>query len=757
MTEEERNKLIQHLDATVLDAAQRYAKAGLRVFPTSVFWANDDKAGKRPINPKGFNGATTVARTVKQWWTIEYPRSNVAIATGAESGLLAIDIDTHGGVDGPGNLQRLEAEFGQLPATRTVRSGSGGQHLWFKYPVGHEITSTAGVAAPGIDIRAQGAGCVAPPSVHACGGIYRFENDLPLAELPDLWVSFLEGLKGIKRDDDAAGKFFSLPDMIPEGRRADTLFRFACSLQARGFNDDVIRATVEKANQERCTPPIGARELTSTVNSVLRRYAKGRTYQVQGYIPQGDLALPAYFSDADNADAFVKTYGRTLLFIAGKTDRGGYWLSWTGTHYSTPAWATVLNFAKDYALRLLEYAKAEQKRYPPESAEGKQAEQLAAHALRLRNQNKLLAMMSLASSDVAVTENSFDGDPWLLNTPSYTVNLRDGSTYPHRMADRCRLITAADPEGQKDSTAWRDFVDLVTQGDCEFANFLQCACGLSLIGNCNTEGIFIAYDEKGRNGKSTFFNAIQGVLGTGYSGSILAETLTTADQKDKQRENVALFGKRFVVAPELRENAILDTASLKNKGSTDKVVARYLYGEEFDFFPTHTTFLFCNNRPKVNSNDGGTWRRLHPLPFGAQMPTGKDEIPNYAAVLVEKSGGEILRWLLDGARQYVANGCHLPTCAAVEAARAEWRGMATPMAHFAMCMLNVTGNYADRIRRGDLYAAYRQWCGDSVQVVRQNIFNDGIKALDGVHEVEENRVRWFTGIRFRVQGTPANE
>jgi hypothetical protein len=95
-----------------------------------------------------------------------------------------LDID---GDAGAASLRALESKHGALPATRQVITGGGGRHLWFRYT--GPIKSSAGKIAPGVDVRADLAYVVVPPSVHANGRSYCWCANCAseLAEAPD-WL-----------------------------------------------------------------------------------------------------------------------------------------------------------------------------------------------------------------------------------------------------------------------------------------------------------------------------------------------------------------------------------------------------------------------------------------------------------------------------------------------------------------------------------------------------------------------------------------
>jgi hypothetical protein len=129
----------------VLAAALTYAARGWRVFP--CWWPLPDggcacgdlrceKIGKHPLGkavPHGRDDATTDPDTIGAWWR-RWPRANVAIATGRESGLAVLDQDPeHGGDE---SLMQLEQDHGAIPDTAVSITGGGGTHSLFAHPGG---------------------------------------------------------------------------------------------------------------------------------------------------------------------------------------------------------------------------------------------------------------------------------------------------------------------------------------------------------------------------------------------------------------------------------------------------------------------------------------------------------------------------------------------------------------------------------------------------------------------------------------------
>ena len=103
------------------------------------------------------------------------------MATGTISGFWVLDIDPKGG--GLDSMKALVAEHGALPATFTVKTGSGGYHYYFNLPNFTVKNDQSGHVAPGVDLRGEGGQVVAAPSASDKGD-YVVIKDAPVADAP---------------------------------------------------------------------------------------------------------------------------------------------------------------------------------------------------------------------------------------------------------------------------------------------------------------------------------------------------------------------------------------------------------------------------------------------------------------------------------------------------------------------------------------------------------------------------------------------
>jgi P4 family phage/plasmid primase-like protien len=144
----------------------------------------------------------------------------------------------------------------------------------------------------------------------------------------------------------------------------------------------------------------------------------------------------------------------------------------------------------------------------------------------------------------------------------------------------------------------------------------------SLLDGYNKEQKFIFWTgEKGSNGKSTIVELIQHTLGSDYFG-ILPCTLITEKRKSSSNATPELAdkkGKRFCILQEPEDGDEIKVGLFKELTGQDRITARPLYGNNFEFTPQFKLCCTCNKLPEVGGDDGGTWRRIRVIPFEQQF------------------------------------------------------------------------------------------------------------------------------------------
>ena len=247
---------------TMLDAALAYASRGLAVFPLA-------EGTKIPCIQGGFTKATTDPEQIRAFWSVR-PNCNIGIATGGMSnGLVVVDVDLDNdkGEDGYVTLRAWESEHGELPEGACATTPRGGMHLYF---VSDEPISCSTNQEKGVDVRADGGFVVAPPSVRDDGRAYEWDLHIEDYGIPRADAN-VKAFIADMQEGRIEAKRFELPDRIRDGERNDTLYRYACSLQAHSVPDDVIVASVVGVNRTLCDRPLDDAECEKIVNSALSK------------------------------------------------------------------------------------------------------------------------------------------------------------------------------------------------------------------------------------------------------------------------------------------------------------------------------------------------------------------------------------------------------------------------------------------------------------------------------------------------------
>ncbi len=231
---------------------------------------------KRPLSAHGFHDGTDSTSQARRWWS-EFPDAGVAVATGRKSGLVVVDVDPRNG--GDETLRSLITQFGELPPTRCVATGGGGQHYYFRHPGG--VIPGVQSLWPGIDLKSDGGYVVAPPSRHPSGMRYKFVPAvgpdgelLPVLPMPG-WMHE-EVVKAKKRELAKALKPATKDEKgeailaYPEGSRNNALTSFAGVMQRRAMSYGAVLAALLAENEARCRPPLKEEDVVRIVDSVSR-------------------------------------------------------------------------------------------------------------------------------------------------------------------------------------------------------------------------------------------------------------------------------------------------------------------------------------------------------------------------------------------------------------------------------------------------------------------------------------------------------
>ena len=589
-------------------------------------------------------------------------------------------------------------------------------------------------------------------------------------------VEFYEGSQSILEylEDDAFADFDAATEEISEGSRNSTMSHIAGKIIKRfGNMDEAYQLFLKKA--EFCNPPLADSELQLIWRSASK--FGNKVSRQEGYIPpeqyNSDCRLkPADFSDVGQAMVLAKEYSDILRY-SPSTDylvyNGSFW------EESKPKSQGI---SQDLTERQLAEAEIEIEKAMDVlvknggmemlvSVGGKKASQMMsqeqAHAFELyesavaykkyaikrRDSKNIAATLKEARPMLEVEQRNLDADEFMLNTPTFTYDLRQGIQFPmeHQSEHFITKQTSLDPS-EAGLDIWEAALTTFFLEDADLIEYVQKMVGLSAIGKVYVEALIIAYGE-GRNGKSTFWNVIAKVLGT-YSGNISADMLTVGCRRNVKPELAEAKGKRMLIAAELEEGMRLNTANVKQLCSTDEIYAEKKYKDPFSYTPTHTLVLYTNHLPKVGAIDKGTWRRLIVIPFDAKIE-GSADIKNYADYLYEKAGGAILTWAIEGARKVIADNYKIEPPQKVRDAIEQYKDNNDWLGSFLHERCEVDESYSEK--SGDVYNEYRIFCNQMGEYARST--TDFYTALEvaGYERFRNRKGRYIKGLKLKSDFT----
>jgi putative DNA primase/helicase len=280
----------------------------------------------------------------------------------------------------------------------------------------------------------------------------------------------------------------------------------------------------------------------------------------------------------------------------------------------------------------------------------------------LASAKTVAAVERLARSDSrhARKADDFDASPWELNTPVGVVDLKTGSTRPHSKTDLFTECTAVAPGGS--CPRWKQFLSEITRGDDEMVNYLQRMVGYTLTGSIREHGFSFVWGPGG-NGKSVFLNTIAAVLGD-YARTAMSDVFTMGRNDQHPTHLASLRGARMVCVTETEEGRPWAESRLKSLTGGDKISARVMRGDPFEFAPVFKLWIAGNHRPVLRNPDPAMRRRLHLVPL-TFVPASPDR-QLQESLIAELPG--ILKWALEGCAAWQRDGLNPPAAVVDETA-----------------------------------------------------------------------------------------
>lgn len=409
--------------------------------------------------------------------------------------------------------------------------------------------------------------------------------------------------------------------------------------------------------------------------------------------------------DAKIAERFhLSDLGNAGRFASGQADSTRYvcewgWLAWDGRRWDRDTTGQAEQAARDTVRGVYGEAAA-----CPNQTERRG---IAKWALSTESAQRIRAMLALAESETGIRARAgdFDRDPWRLNVLNGTLDLRTGKLRPHMRQDNITKLAAVEHDPHATCPLWLKFLAETTDGDQNMIAYLQRMVGLALTGD-TSEHCFHLLWGTGANGKTTFTSIILALLGE-YGQTTSIDTLLAKRAGGIPNDLAALCGSRLVVASEIPENGRLNESLVKDLTGQDRISARFLHHEWFEFVPSFKLWLFGNHRPVIRGTDYAIWRRVRLVPFTVTIPEARQDKHLADKLKAELPG--ILNWALEGCLAWQRDG--LQPTEKVKAATTGYRLEQDVLGQFlAECTIESDLLEA---RASELYKAYTEWCQEN--------------------------------------------
>lgn len=401
-------------------------------------------------------------------------------------------------------------------------------------------------------------------------------------------------------------------------------------------------------------------------------------------------------TDLGNAERLIQNYGDILRYSHQRRK----WFIWDGKRWVPDLTGKVERLAKATVRTIRQEA--------AELVDLKEREAVWKHARQSEARPRLAAMVSLASSErgIPILIDELDADPWLINFQNGTMDLRTGTLREHRPSDLMTKMVKVPYDPDAPCPRFQKFLTEVLP-DPEVRALIKRVLGYSLTGITREQVIFMLWGG-GSNGKSRLVDAVLKPLGD-YGWAASSELLLSKNRNAGAAtpEIANLAGRRMITTVETEEGRRLAESLVKQLTGEDRVNARHLHENEFQFDMQGKLFLLTNSKPLISGQGHSIWRRIVPIKFPVKFdgPMKDDSL----GVKLAREAPGILRWAVEGCLEWQRKGLDPPL--SVLADRDDYRQSQDTMGEFLED--RCTTDPGRKVRRTALYDEWEMWCRDN--------------------------------------------
>lgn len=453
-------------------------------------------------------------------------------------------------------------------------------------------------------------------------------------------------------------------------------------------------------------------------------------------------------SDTSCADIFIEAYGKRIKYCTKES----VWYVFNGSYWIVESNKT-LEHIRSYGEQLARRLNTVLDWYDMDVKEKKKMRKDIA---KFVNVTPFKRVLESARSKCVIDLEAFNPENQKLSVGNGTVDLRTGVMKRHNPMDLFTLHTdikyyPSYPQPRK----FIEFLNDIFKGDGELISYFQRVMGYCITGDTDAQVFFVFYGDGG-NGKSTLFKILGDVLGK-YAGTFDAYALAKKNEGEGRANPPLLQNrfKRYIIIPEKNASSELDIALIKAISGGDPISARMLYQNNSEpFRPTYKMIFTTNFLPNINWDDEGIKRRYRIIPFENRF-RGAAAVPNLAEEILKDEKEMILKWLIDGAKEYYKHECRLDDVpkSMVKAMNKARRKQDSLYAYMQDC-LDVTHNEKyHRIQSTVLYKEFIRWCIEhnrNENEISETDFGRRMPEVLGVKK-EKHQKMYYIGVKFKEE------
>lgn len=707
----------------------------LTIDPAFTVLAPSDK---KPVRP---NWQDNPMSPDDVWSAHQTNQNNIGLLNGSTSGIVDVDLDC-----------KEAAAFAPLILpTETLATfkhdGNARGHVLYRT---HNAGNSRRINCPEtndvlVELRSNGSQTMLPPSIHPSGhplyftAIHNQADEMDFAEL-DRSVSLLAAVVLIARNWQT-------------GVRHDLALGFAGLLRKAGYSEDKAKDIVQ-AICDYCRDV----DVKDRINCVATTYAQP-TSNVAGYMKLADtlggqsakrlsswlgtsydvspskqrpVSIMSGVGDEDHGitearmgEAFSKWAQGKALYVAENCQ----WYLWNGVIWKPDICSAITVLFDEF----LSEAKQDPGSEPLHDA------------LRyFENRSKIGNALFLAQPRLACSAEHFDQEHMVFAAKDTWIDLTTGHQLDPAADKKISLNSEVVFDANATCPTFLKFVDEICCGQDDLAAFIKRAIGYSLTGSTE-EQCFFVLNGNGANGKSTFINIINKLLGR-YAKAAPEHTFLSGQRNGVGDDLIYLTGARFISVAELDHGQSLAEAKIKRITGGDQISGRALYGVNQEQRMIGKIFLATNNLPTVKGRDNGIYRRFRIIPFDRTFASHEQDGKLFEKLEAELSG--ILNWAIEGCLEWQSQGLNPPKIV-TDQLEHYIRDTDTVRKYFE-AELDIS--VEDRVPSSRLFQTYREWCsrmGYSIQDDRQ--FKAALEQIEGVTYKKTKKGRFFEGVRYRVE------